>query len=87
LEETGLQVGKLTLIDVVDSIHHDADGFVQFHYTILDFAALYRGGTPAPASDVSDLAWVHPRDFETYGLWHEASRVIGKAILRMRFGK
>jgi ADP-ribose pyrophosphatase YjhB (NUDIX family) len=72
-EETGLEVGKLTLIDVVDSIHRDEHGFVQYHYTILDFAAAYRGGTPRAASDVLDLAWVHPRDFENLALWPAAS--------------
>jgi ADP-ribose pyrophosphatase YjhB (NUDIX family) len=86
LEETGLAVGRLTLIDIVDSIHRDAHGFIQYHYTILDFAALYKGGTPQAASDVLDVAWVHPRDFETYQLWHEARRVIGLAISRLRLG-
>jgi ADP-ribose pyrophosphatase YjhB (NUDIX family) len=86
LEETGLDVGKLTLIDVVDSIHRDADGFVQYHYTILDFAALFIGGAPRAASDVLDLAWVHPRDFETYALWPEARRVVGMAFAKLRLG-
>jgi ADP-ribose pyrophosphatase YjhB (NUDIX family) len=86
LEETGLAVGRLTLIDIVDSIHRDAHGFIQYHYTILDFAALYKGGTPQAASDVLDVAWVHLRDFETYQLWHEARRVIGLAISRLRLG-
>jgi ADP-ribose pyrophosphatase YjhB (NUDIX family) len=86
LEETGLEVGKLTLIDVVDSIHRDELGFVQYHYTILDFAALYKGGTPRAASDVLDIAWVHPRDFETYALWPIARRVIGLAFSRLRLG-
>jgi ADP-ribose pyrophosphatase YjhB (NUDIX family) len=86
LEETGLEVGPLTLIDCVDSIHRDENGFVQWHYTILDFAAVYKGGTPRAASDVLDLAWVHPREFDTYALWPEARRVIGMAFARLRLG-
>jgi ADP-ribose pyrophosphatase YjhB (NUDIX family) len=86
LEETGLEVGTLTLIAHVDSIHRDEHGFVQWHYTILDFAAVYKGGTPRAASDVLDLAWVHPRDFDSYALWPEARRVIGMAFARLRLG-
>jgi ADP-ribose pyrophosphatase YjhB (NUDIX family) len=85
-EETGLKLGKLTLIDAIDSIHHDEHGFIQYHYTILDFAGIYKGGTPKAASDVLDLAWVHPRDFETYALWPEARRVIGLAFTKLRLG-
>ncbi len=80
LEETGLSVGSLTLIAHVDSIHHDPAGRIQFHYTILDFCALYQAGTPVPASDVLDLAWVHPKDFESYALWPEARRIVRLAI-------
>jgi ADP-ribose pyrophosphatase YjhB (NUDIX family) len=86
LEETGLEVGKLTLIAHVDSIHRDENKFVQFHYTILDFAALYKGGEARAGDDVLELAWVHPQKFDAYDLWHEARRVIGLAFLRLRIG-
>ncbi len=86
LEETGLSVGKLTLIAHVDSIHHDANGFVQWHYTILDFAARYVRGEIAAGDDVIDIAWVHPKDFDAYDLWFEARRVIGMAISKLRLG-
>jgi len=86
LEETGLTVGRLTLIAHVDSIHHDENGFVQWHYTILDFAGRYKGGAAKAGSDVTDIAWVHPRDFGAYDLWPEARRVIGQAFLRLRLG-
>ncbi|MBV9735339.1 MAG: NUDIX domain-containing protein, partial [Acidisphaera sp.] len=51
-EETGLEVGPLLLVANVDSIHRDETGRVRFHYTILDFAARWRGGEPRPGSDV-----------------------------------
>jgi ADP-ribose pyrophosphatase YjhB (NUDIX family) len=85
-EETGLEVGTLTLIAHVDSIHRDERGAVQYHYTILDFAALYKGGTPVAASDVLALAWVHPRQFDDYDLWAEARRVVGLAFARLKLG-
>jgi ADP-ribose pyrophosphatase YjhB (NUDIX family) len=86
LEETGLAVGKLTLIAHVDSIHRDEHGFVQWHYTILDFAARYTGGEARPGDDVIDLAWVTPSQFAAYDLWPEAQRVIGLAFARLKLG-
>jgi len=80
LEETGLMTGELTLIAHVDSIHRDARGSVQYHYTILDFAADYSGGEARPGGDVTDVAWVHPDEFDSYSLWPEARRVIGLAM-------
>src|SRR5271163_5194278 len=48
LEETGLTCGLLTLIGHVDSIHRDAEGKIEYHYTILDFGALYTTGEAIP---------------------------------------
>ena len=78
-EETGLVVDALLLAANVDSIHRDAEGRVQFHYTILDFAARWHGGGAAPASDVSDIAWAPFERLDDYDLWSEARRVIAVA--------
>ena len=43
-EETGLDIKVLGLLDVVDSIHHDDDGKVKQHYTLVDvYAAAPQG--------------------------------------------
>jgi ADP-ribose pyrophosphatase YjhB (NUDIX family) len=76
-EETGLRCGALRLVAHVDSIHRDAEGRVQYHYTILDFAADYVGGAAVAGDDVTDVAWVKRGDFDAYGLWEEARLVIG----------
>jgi len=81
-EETGLVVGALTLIAHVDSIHRDAAGRVQYHYTILDFCGDYTRGEARAGGDVSDVAWVCAKDFDSYNLWAEARRVIGLAQAR-----
>lgn len=75
-EETGLHVGELHLAANVDSIHRDPDGRIRFHYTILDFAALWTGGTAAPGGDITEVAWVAFDRFDDYRLWGEARRVI-----------
>lgn len=78
-EETGLEVGRLVLAGNVDSIHHDAAGRVQFHYTILDFAARYAGGEAVAGDDVTDIAWVSEAEFDRFDLWIEARRIIAAA--------
>ncbi len=78
-EETGLAVGDMTLAAHVDSIHPDEAGRVRHHYTILDFAARWQGGEPAPGDDATDAAFFGFDALQGLGLWSEASRVIARA--------
>jgi len=78
-EETGLEVGDLLLVANVDSIHRDGAGRIQYHYTILDFAARWRDGTPAAGSDVTELAWAEFERLDEFDLWSEARRVVAAA--------
>ena len=78
-EETGLEVGALHLAAVVDSLTNDAEGRLQYHYTIIDYAARYREGAARPGGDVTDIAWAAFDAFDRYSLWSEARRVIGIA--------
>jgi 8-oxo-dGTP diphosphatase len=84
LEETGVTVGPLTLAANVDTIRRDAAGRVQFHYTIIDFAAAWLDGEPVAGSDVSEAIWAGLDKLDAYGLWSEAHRVIG--IARRQLG-
>ncbi|HET8997085.1 MAG TPA: NUDIX hydrolase [Acetobacteraceae bacterium] len=79
LEETGVVVGPLYFAAHVDNIRHDAAGRVQFHYTILDFAARWQSGTPVAGSDVTEAVWAELDTLEKYQLWTEAYRVIALA--------
>jgi len=78
-EETGLEVGPLRLAGIADSIHRDGAGRVEYHYTIIDFAAAYAGGEARAGGDIAEFAWVNTRDFDAYGLWDEIVRIIGLA--------
>ncbi len=82
-EETGLTVGDLVLAGHVDSIHRDEDGRIRYHYTILDFATLWRGDTPRAGSDVTDVAWAGFEEFDRYALWAEARRIVAAARERL----
>jgi 8-oxo-dGTP diphosphatase len=84
MEETGVTVGPLTLAANVDTIRRDAAGRVQYHYTIIDFAAAWLDGEPAAGTDVSEAIWAPLDGLDAYGLWTEAHRVI--AIARRQLG-
>ena len=84
LEETGLSVGELHFCAHVDTIRHDENGRVRFHYTILDFAGRWAGGEPVAGSDVSEVQWAPMNALEPYELWSEAHRII--AIARRLVG-
>jgi ADP-ribose pyrophosphatase YjhB (NUDIX family) len=79
-EETGLTAGELVLVGHADSIHHDADGRIEYHYTILDFAARYDGGTPVAGDDAAAFAWARAEEFDRYALWAPARVVALKAF-------
>ncbi len=84
LEETGVSVGALVLAAQVDSIRHDAAGRVQYHYTIIDFAARWEAGDPIAGSDVTEAVWAPIDQLDRFELWTEAHRVI--AIARSLVG-
>jgi len=79
MEETGVTVGPLTLAANVDTIRRDAAGRVQYHYTIIDFAAAWLDGEPVAGTDVSEAVWASLDELDAYGLWTEAVRVIAIA--------
>ena len=78
-EETGLHVGELHLAACIDSIHHDTTGQIQYHYTIIDFAALWQAGEPRHGGDATATQWATEQDFDALNLWPEARRAVAAA--------
>ncbi len=78
-EETGIKVGPLALVAVIDGITRDAAGAVQYHYTIIDYCARHIAGDATPGDDVSAVAWAMPAELAAYDLTPEALRVIAEA--------
>ncbi len=74
LEETGITIEVLDLVDVVDSIHRDEDGQVRYHYTLADVVARAAGGDAAAAGDAVEAAWFELDRLPP--LWPETERVI-----------
>lgn len=68
LEETGLTVEMLGMVDVVDKIVRDPDGDVRYHFIIIDFLARPLGGEMRAMDDALDAVWVTPEEFTGYQL-------------------
>ena len=64
LEETGLLVEPVTMIEVFDRIARDETGRVQYHYVLVDYLCRITGGIAACASDAADLRWSVPDELD-----------------------
>lgn len=57
LEETGLIIEPVGIVEVFDRISRDAGGRVQYHYVLVDYLCRVTGGTLACATDAADARW------------------------------
>jgi len=90
LEETGLEIEVLGLIDVVDSIVSDnGGGEIRYHYTLTDVLAVAADdatGPPGPSpgsvagSDAEDVVWFPLQKIPGLKLWSETERIINLAV-------
>ena len=80
LEETGLEVKVLELIEVFERIHFDGEGKARYHYVVLDYFCEAIGGEARAGSDVTEVAWATPDELAQYALTDTATRVILKAF-------
>jgi len=62
LEETGLVVEPVGVVEVLDRISRDADGRVKYHYVLVDFLCRVTGGDLACATDAADARWTGVED-------------------------
>src|SRR5947209_11484626 len=63
-EETGIVAEAAGWLDVHDAISRDADGRVQFHYTLIAVRGIWQSGEGEPADDAAACAWVSRADIE-----------------------
>ncbi|MCC7154531.1 MAG: NUDIX hydrolase [Bryobacterales bacterium] len=68
LEETGLVVRPLSLLEIFERIIPDEQGKAEYHYVLIDYVCQVTGGKLCAASDVSNVAWAAPADLVNYRL-------------------
>lgn len=76
LEETGLTIEVLGLVEVVDSIEPDDSGRIRSHYTLVDVIAAWRSGEATPGDDADAASWFGLDELPALRLWSETERVI-----------
>lgn len=82
-EETGLEVGPLRFVAVVDLLERDHHGAVLRHYTLLDYTAEAVGGTLLAGSDADAAAWFPPDTLAALPLWSRTREIIALARGRL----
>ena len=67
LEETGLIVEPIELVELLDRIHRDGER-VRYHYVIADYLCRVVGGTMQAASDADDVRWVERSQWKSHSI-------------------
>ena len=87
LEETGLEVRVLELIEVFDRIYvetaageHGSKKGPRFHYVIVDYLCERLRGQPRAGSDVTDVVFAREEELHVYKLTETATRILQKAF-------
>ena len=88
LEETGLTVRVIELIEIFERISHAKVPTVsdvpparpQYHFVIVDYLCEVVSGTAIAGSDVTDLAFAAEDELSKYNLTPTATRIFKKAF-------
>lgn len=82
LEETGLEVAPVEMLEVLDRILRDDERRVRYHYVLIDYLCTPVSGQARAASDAEECRWVRPDELSGYQLRPETLCVLEKAFAR-----
>ena len=80
MEETGLQIKPLGIVEVFERIMRDAAGRAEYHYVLVDYLCRATGGALCAASDCANARWVPRRSLPEYRITEGTLPVIEKAF-------
>ena len=80
LEETGLVVSVGPVVEVLDRIHTNGDGRVEYHYVLIDYLCSVVSGDLQARSDALDAVWAAPGRLAEYAVQPETIAVIERAV-------
>jgi 8-oxo-dGTP diphosphatase len=66
LEETGLEIEPMQIVEVFDRIVRDEAGRVQFHYVLVDFLCRVTGGALCCGSDADAGYWIGHEELNSH---------------------
>jgi 8-oxo-dGTP diphosphatase len=80
LEETGLAVEPVSIVEVFERIIPDQEGRTEYHYVLIDYLCRVTGGELKAASDAAQAHWVPRGELASCELPEGTLEVIEKAL-------
>jgi 8-oxo-dGTP diphosphatase len=65
---------------VLDRVIRDGEGRVRYHWVLVDYLAVARGGTLCAGDDAADARWVPITDVERYDTTDGLMEMIQRAV-------
>ena len=84
LEETGLEVKPLGVLEIFERIMRNADGAAEYHYVLLDYICRVTGGMLAAGDDACQVQWVERRALKDLHITEGTLAVIEKGFRNQR---
>jgi 8-oxo-dGTP diphosphatase len=84
LEETGLVIRPLGVLEIFERIMRDASGAPEYHYVLIDYVCRITGGELCAGDDVCGVEWVARRDLPALQITEGTLAVIEKAFRKRR---
>ena len=76
MEETGVEVNELTLIDVIDIMVPDKEGKILYHYIVADYRAHWLSGECSARDDALDVQWFNLNKLGSISLLGKTRKII-----------
>jgi 8-oxo-dGTP diphosphatase len=80
VEECGLEIDVVDVCGVLDRVIRDGEGRVRYHWVLVDYLAVARGGTLCAGDDAADARWVPITDVERYDTTDGLMEMIQRAV-------
>jgi len=80
LEETGLVVEPVSVVEIFERIMRDGKGVPEYHFVLIDYLCRVAGGALQAAGDAKRAVWVARADLARYRITEGTVPVIEKAF-------
>ena len=84
LEETGLEIRPLGVLEIFERIMRDSNGEAEYHYVLIDYVCRIMGGTLCAGDDVCRVEWVRRSELDKLQITEGTLAVIEKAFRERR---
>ena len=80
IEETGLEVEPILMLELLERIFPDDRGRIRYHYVLADYVCKITGGALRAGTDALEARWVDRGDLDALALASITDRVVRKAF-------